>query len=124
MPLYKTGMDMFKKYQKKYNPTVIGTRFADVQDLALERAQEGLLMVGTIRDLVRPILDAYGVTGGQKATYLAFALKLMRHIARSKGEASKKIAEGLKAYFVITYGLDPTILDEIIRIVCGWVVPY
>jgi len=124
MPLYKAGIDMFKKYQKKYNPGVIGTRFGDVQDLALERAQEGLIMVGTVRDLVRPILDTYGVTGGQKATYLAFALALMRHVIRSKGEAAKKIAEGLKAYFVTSYGLDPVILDEIIQVVCGWAVPY
>jgi hypothetical protein len=36
MPLYKTGMDMFEKYSKKYNPTVVGTRFGDVKDTALE----------------------------------------------------------------------------------------
>jgi len=57
MPLYKTGLDMWRKYQVKFNPAVIGTRFGDVRDLALERAQEGLNLIGTARDLVRPILD-------------------------------------------------------------------
>jgi len=124
MPIYKSGIDMYKKYQKKYNPTVIGTRFTDVQDIALERAQAGLNAVDTVRSLVRPILDEYGVTGGQRATYLAFALMLWKHIHRNKGESGKKIASGLKSYFVTAYGLDPSICDEIINVVVGWAVPY
>jgi len=124
MPLYKTGIDMFKKYQKKYNPTVIGTRFTDVQDVALDRAQAGLNFVHAIRELVRPILDDYAIVGGQRATYLAFALTLWKHINRQKGDAAKKYADGLKSYFVTTFGLDPSILDEIIQVVSGWVIPY
>jgi len=115
---------MFKKYQKKFNPTVIGTRFTDIQDLAFERAQSGLNMVGTVRDLVRPILDGYGITGGQRATYLAFGTALLRHVVRNKGESAKKIASGLKSYYVTAYGLDPSICDEIIQVVCGWAIPY
>jgi len=124
MPLYKTGIDMFKKYQKKYNPTVIGTRFTDVQDVAFERAQAGLHAVGVIRDLVRPILDQYGIAGGQRATYFAFATMLWRHIIRQKADAAKKYADGLKAYFVTAFGLDPVVLDEIIQVVAGWAIPY
>lgn len=124
MPIYRSGIDMFKKYEKKFNPTVIGTRFADIKDLALERAQAGLNMVGTIRELVRPILDKYGVTGTVRATYLAFALTLAKHVMRHKGDAGKKIASGLKAYFQTAYDLDPSILDEIIQVVCGWAIPY
>ena len=124
MPLYRTGIDMYKKYEKKFNPTVIGTRFSDIRDLALERAQAGLNKVDTIRSLIKPILDEYGITGGQKGTYFAFALALARHIERSKGEAAKKIASGLKSYFVTAYGLDPDVLDEIIQVVAGWAIPY
>ena len=124
MPLYRTGIDMFKKYQKKYNPTVIGTRFTDVQEVALERAQDGLNYVHTVRELVRPILDEYGITGGARATYLAFALALWRHIIRQKGASAKKYADGLKAYYVTAFGLDPAVLDEIIQVVSGWVMPY
>ena len=124
MTIYRAGIDMFKKYEKKYNPSVIGTRFTDVKDLALERAQEGLLTIGTIRDLVRPILDAYGITGPTRGTYLAFAQKLWRHVSRAKGEAAKKIATALKNYFVSAYDLDPSICDEIINVVVGYAIPY
>ena len=124
MPLYKTGLEMYKKYEKKFNPTVVGTRFTDIRDLALERAQAGLNAIGTVRDLVRPLLDEYGIAGGERGTYLAFATTLYRHIARQKGEVAKKTASGLKSYFVTSYGLDPAVLDDIIEIVSGWVIPY
>ena len=115
---------MYKKYEKKFNPTVIGTRFGDIKDLALERAQEGLLSVGVLNDLVRPILDAHGIAGGQRATYLAFARTLWKRSLRKSGEALKKEAVGLKARFVQSYGLDPEILDEIIKAVIPGVIPY
>ena len=124
MPLYKSGLDMWKKYQAKYNPTVVSTRFTDVQQIALDRAQEGLNMVATARDLVRPILDEDGIGGGLRATYLAFATSLLRHVVRQKGDVAKNVSSGLKSYYVTAYGLDPSILDEIIQVICGWVVPY
>jgi len=124
MPFYKSGLDMFRKYQAKYNPTVIGTRFTDVQAIALERAQEGLNALGAVRDLVRPILDERGISGTLRAAYLAFAAKVWRHVMRSKGDAGKKIVDGLKAYFVTGYGLDPAVCDEIISVVAGYVIAY
>jgi hypothetical protein len=113
MPLYKSGIDMFQKYQAKYNPTVVGTRFTDVKDTALARAQAGLNAVDTIRSMVRDYLDAKGVTGGERATYLAFALKLWKHVTRQGGVASDKIATGLIAYFKNGYGLDEALLTDI-----------
>jgi hypothetical protein len=113
MPLYKSGIDMFDKYSKKYNPTVVGTRFGDVKDTALARAQAGLNAVDTIRAMVRDYLDAKGVTGGERATYLAFALKLWKHVTRQGGSASDKIANGLISYFSTAYGLDTALLTDI-----------
>ncbi|MGB9693792.1 MAG: hypothetical protein ACPLYF_03015 [Fervidobacterium sp.] len=124
MPLYKSGIDMYKKYESKFNPTVIGTRFTDVKPLALERAQAGLNAVATVRDLIRPILDKYGVGGGQRATYLAFGTALWSHVIRAKDQTGKVIADGLKSYFATAYGLNPDILNEIIQVVSGWVLPY
>jgi len=115
---------MWKKYQAKFNPTVVGTRFTDIQALALDRAQAGLNLVGTARDLVRPILDEYGIGGGQRATYLAYGTMLLRHIIRQKGDVAKKTASGLKSYYVTAYGLDPDIIDEITQVIAGWVIPY
>jgi len=124
MPLYKTGLDMWKKYQAKFNPAVVSTRFTDVQAIALDRAQQGLNMIATARDLIRPILDEYGVGGGQRATYLAFGTALLRHVIRQKGKVAEKTASGLKSYFVTAYGLDPSICDEIVQVITGWVIPY
>jgi len=124
MPLYKSGSDMFQKYSAKFNPTVIGTRFGDVKDVALTRAQEGLNTVATVRELVKPILEEKGVAGGLKATYLAFATALLRHVVRNKGQSAAKIAQGLKSYYVTSYGLDPAICDDIINVVVGWAIPY
>jgi hypothetical protein len=113
MPLYKSGIDMFEKYQKKYNPTVIGTRFTDVQATALARAQAGLNAVDTIRSMVRDYLDQKGVTGGQRATYLAFALKLWKHVSREGGAASDKISTGLISYFKTAFDLQEALLTDI-----------
>jgi len=124
MPLYKTGIDMYKKYEKKFNPALIGTRFTDVRDLALERMQAGINLVATVRDLVRPILDEYGIAGGVRATYLAFATALMRHVIRQKADVATKTANGLKSYYTTAYDLDPSICDEIIQVVVGWAIPY
>jgi len=124
MPLYKTGIDMYRKYEKKFNPAVIGTRFTDVRDLALERMQAGINLIATARDLVRPILDEYGVAGGLRATYLAFGTALLRHVIRQKGKVATKTADGLKSYYTTTYDLDPDICDEIIQVIVGWAIPY
>ncbi len=115
---------MYKKYTVKFNPTVIGTRFTDVKDLALSRAQEGMLAVASIRDLVRPILDGHGIGGGQRGTYLAFALALWKHTNKQKDDVARLTANGLKSYFVTAYGLDPDILDEIIKTVCAFIFIY
>jgi len=113
MPLYRSGIDMFQKYQAKYNPTVVSTRFTDVQGVALPRAQSGLNAVATIREMVRDYLDSKGITGGERATYLAFALKLWKHVMRQGGSASDKIASGLIPYFKNAYDLDETLLTDI-----------
>lgn len=120
MPLYKTGLAMFQKYQAKYDPTTIGNRFTQVQAVALARAQEGMVTVATIRDLVRPLLDEVGISGGQRGTYLAFAMAILKHALRVKGEAAVNVANGLKSYFVQAYGLNPEICDRIINLVVAW----
>jgi hypothetical protein len=124
MGLPKTGQNRFAKYSAKYDPTTIGTRFGQVKDVALARAQEGLIAYASMQDLVKPILDKYGVAGTQRALYLGFANKLMKHIERATGEAGVKIANGLKSLYVTSFGADPAILDEIIQVVAGWVTAY
>jgi hypothetical protein len=123
MPLYKSGIDMFEKYRAKYNPTVIGTRFTDVSSVAQSRAQSGLNAVATIREMVRDYLDSQGVTGGVRATYLGFALKLWKHVSRQGGVASDKISSGLIAYFKNAYGLNEALLTDIANAIIVKVTP-
>lgn len=120
MPIYKTGLLMFQKYQAKYDPTTIGNRFTQVQSVALARAQEGMVTIATIRDFVRPLLDEAGVTGGERGTYIAFALALAKRVLRQKGESAINIATGLKAYFTQAYGLNPGLLDRIVNLIVSW----
>jgi len=124
MPIYRSGIDMLKKYTVKFNPTVIGTRFTDVKELALDRANEGLNWVATVRSLVRPLLDENGITGGLRATYLAFATELASYGLHQAGDSLAKIATGLKSKYVTGFGLDPAICDKIIGVVVGWTAPY
>lgn len=111
---------MFQKYQAKFDPTTIGNRFAQVKDVALARAQDGMVTVATIRDLVRPLLDSAGITGGLRGTYIGFALTLAKHTLRQKGESAINVASGLKAYFVQAYGLNPDVCDKIVNLVVSW----
>jgi hypothetical protein len=122
--MYRGGLDRYAKWSSKFVPETIAARFAQVRELAMERGQLGLLYFGTVDDLVRPVLDKYGITGPTRALYLAFAKKLARHLIRHKGDAASKIAAGLKAEWVTAFGADAAILDEIIGVVGAGVAPY
>jgi hypothetical protein len=113
MPLYRDGLEMFRKYSAKYNPDVVRQRLIDVRDVALARAQSGLNAVDTIRALVRDYLDQKGITGGLRATYMAFALELWRLTSRQGGAASDKIAEGLIQKYATGFDLNTEILTDI-----------
>jgi len=124
MPLYKTGVDRYEKYEKKYVPDTVRDRFSQVETVAKRRAQHGLIEWASMQDLVRGILNKYGITATDRAKYIGFANKLLKHMLRHGGDSAKVFAEGLKAYYVTALKADPTILDEIINIITGWVIPY
>ncbi len=124
MTLYKIGSARFDKWKAKYDPTTVGNRFTQVSAIAADRAQQGLLEFASVQDLVRPILDKYGVTGPARALYLGFANKLLKHALRVSGAAGTSIAAGLKSMYVTAFNADPSIIDEIIQVVTGYVTPY
>jgi hypothetical protein len=124
MALYRTGQERFAKWRAKYDPATISARFAQVANIAADRAQEGLQLFASVDDLVRPILDKYGITGPDRAKYLGFAKKLLKHVVRAKGDAAIAMANGIKAYYVTAMKADPAICDEIIQVVVGWAVAY
>jgi len=124
MALYKSGQERFAKWKAKYDPTTISARFTQVASIAADRAQEGLTLFASVDDLVRPILDKYGITGPDRAKYLGFAKKLLKHVGRAKGDAAIAMANGVKAFYVTAMKADPAILDEIIQVVVGWAISY
>jgi hypothetical protein len=124
MALYKTGQARFSKWKAKYDPATVSARFTQVATVASDRAQEGLTLFASVDDLVRPILDKYGVTGPDRAKYLGFAKKLLKHVGRAKGDAAIAMAQGIKSFYVTGMKADPAILDEIIQVIAGWVATY
>jgi hypothetical protein len=116
---FRTGLDRYNKYAAKFDPATIQARLQQVRDIALQRAQEAQIKYATIDELVRPILDMHGISGPARAVYLGYAKKLTRHLERVTGSAAAKFVEGLKAYYTITFGADPEVIDAVTAVVAG-----
>lgn len=124
MPLVRTPQRRYSKWASKYVPDTISARFSQVETEAKERAEEGLIIFGNFDFEIAPILDKYGIAGPNRANYLAFARKVLRSAMRVTGKALDNQVLGLKAYWTTAYGADPTVLDEIINKVLGYIPTY
>ncbi len=111
--LPKPGNARLAKWQAKYDPTVVQTRFTEVQQVAISRAQEGIVSVANVQSLIGGILDMYGVAGPMRATYIAFGEKVWHVTQRLTGQALANEVNGLTSYFQTAYGANPTILQAI-----------
>jgi hypothetical protein len=111
--LPKPGNARLAKWQAKYDPTVVQTRFNEVQSVAVSRAQEGIISVANIQSLVSNILDQYGVAGPMRATYIAFGEKVWHASQRFTGGTLANQVNGLTSYFQTAYGANPAILQAI-----------
>jgi hypothetical protein len=111
--LPKAGNARLAKWQAKYDPTVVQTRFNEVQQVAVSRAQEGIVGVANVQFLVGGILDQYGVAGPTRAVYIAFGEKVWHATQRITGSALANEVNGLTSYFQTAYGANPTILQAI-----------
>jgi len=124
MPLVRTPQRRYSKWSAKYVPDTISARFSQVETEAKERAQEGLIIYANLDFDIGATLDKYGVAGPARAVYLAFARKALKEAMRIGGKALDNMLLGLKSYFVTAMGADPTILDEIIKKIIGYVPTY
>ena len=111
--LPKPGNARLAKWQAKYDVTVIQARFNDVQQVAISRAQEGIVSVANVQFLIGGILDQYGVAGPTRAVYIAFGEKVWHATQRITGAALANEVNGLTSYFQTAYGANPTILQAI-----------
>ena len=111
--LPKAGNARLAKWQAKYDPTVVQTRFTEVQQVALSRAQEGIVSVANVQSLIGSILNQYGVAGPTRAVYISFGEKVWHATQRITGSALASEVNGLTSYFQTAYGANPTILQAI-----------
>jgi len=114
--LYRSGTDRYQKWKAKYVPDTISSRLSQVRNIALDRGLAGLYIFSDVQDLIRPILDKYAVTGPERAKYIAFANKLLKELGRLKAKAYEISAKGILEYFIKSYGIDPTIAQEILSV--------
>ena len=124
MTLIRTGQDRHAKWKAKYNPTVISTRYTDVQQVAEARAQNGLQIYADLDVRVGGILDRHGITGTDRAKYLAFARKVQKIALRVSGMAFDTQVLGLKQYFLMSYRCEEPVLDDIISSIVGYIPSY
>ena len=111
--LPKPGNSRLAKWQAKYDPTTVGNRFAQVQQVAIYRAEEGIVSVANIQSLIGGVLDQYGIAGPMRAAYIAFGEKVWHATQRITGAALANEVNGLTSYFQTAYGCNPNILQAI-----------
>jgi len=111
--LPKAGNARLAKWQAKYDPTVVQTRFTEVQSVAVSRAQEGIVSVANVQFLIGGILDQYGVAGPTRAVYIAVGEKVWHATQRITRAALANEVNGLTSYFQTAYGDNKTILKAI-----------
>ena len=113
--LPKSGQARYAKWSAKYDPTVVQTRFNEAGPVAQARAQEGIISVANVQELVGGVLDMYGVAGPSRATYIAFGEKVWHESQRLTGPALQSVTNGLISYFETAFGANPTILQAIVN---------
>ena len=113
--LPKSGQARYAKWSVKYDPTVVQTRFNEVSSVAQARAQEGIISVANVQELVGEVLNMYGVAGPMRATYIAFGEKVWHESQRLTGSALQSVTNGLVTYFETAFGASPTILQAVVN---------
>ncbi len=116
--------DMYRKWKAKFDPDTIAARFEQVKDIAQERYEYAVSYVATVVDNVKALLNNLDVPAAQQGPYIALAERLVKYSFKHSGPTLQRLAAGLKAEFVAAYGLDPTVADEVIKLVIGSSPPY
>jgi len=124
MPVPRTPSKRYNKWDAKFDPEVVSSRFTAIKSVAEANAQDGLIPFADLDFQLNDILDRNGIAGVDRAKYKAFARKLLKSSYRHTGSALDHVALGLKTYFVTAYGCDPSVLDSIILFVLGYTPTY
>lgn len=118
MPPYRNYDKRVENYDLAVIPDNVRAKFEARKAAMVKGQQERQSEIVDLEIKVREKLDDYGIIANFRVPYLNFMRALYRAKGHNSGVALRKIAAAEKAKFV-QYGLDPTILDEIIYIVIG-----
>jgi len=124
MPVPRTPSKRYNKWDAKFDPEVVSSRFTAVKTVAEGNAQDGMIPFADLDFQLNSILDSNGIAGPDRAKYKAFARKLFKSAYRHSGTALDHVALGLKDYFTVAYGCDPSVLDSIILFILGYTPTY
>jgi len=124
MPIPRTPSKRYNKWDVKFDPTVVSSRFTAVKSIAEMNAQDGMIPFADLDFTINDILDKNAIAGVDRAKYKAFARKLLKSSYRHTQSALDHVALGLKNYFVTAYGCDPSVLDAIILFILGYTPTY
>jgi len=107
-----------RKYNLAVLPDVVSAKFTSLKPLMVEQQQARQSEIVTIETCVRSKLDDAGIVGNFRVMYLNFARAIYRASGHNFGTALEKIVTAEKAKFT-SYGLDPTLLDDVASCVVG-----
>ena len=116
-------MVRFKKWSSKFDADTIRSRITQVQSLANDLAQEQFANLVAIEEQVKPTLHDLGVPSIQVPFYLNVAREIYSAMTRHTGKTLEIEVKAIKAKW-LTRGLDPSIVDEVIKIVVGYAPAY
>jgi len=118
LPGYRGFDKRTTNYDLSVIPDNVRAKFDARKEQMVKGQQEAQSDIVDIETKVREKLDDAGILANFRVPYLNFARALYRAKGHNSGIALRKVATAEKAKFV-SYGLDPSILDEIIYIVVG-----
>lgn len=118
MPPYRNYDKRVENYDLAVIPDNVRAKFDARKSAMVKGQQERQSEIVDLETKVREKLDENGILANFRVPYLNFMRALYRAKGHNSGVALRKIATAEKAKFV-QYGLDPSLLDEIIYIVIG-----
>jgi len=112
-----------KKWSAKFDPDTIRNRFSQVKDIAYDQAEEQFANLVAFEKDVKHRLNELGVPVIQIPWYLNVARQIYRAMQRHTGKTLEAEIKVVKATWTAR-GLDPAIIDEVTKIMVGYVPTY
>lgn len=115
---FKTGSERYRKWEAKYDPDTVKSRFTQVATIAAEKAQTQLNIFYAAEDRARKRLHELGLSTIVIPWYLDVVRECTSKVQRHSGETLDIEMAAIKAKWVAR-GLEPGTVDEMLYICSG-----